>query len=418
VTTGWDADGSAVTAEKDPELGTIRFGEVRAGPADVATLSVSEQLVVIVDVADPTAIGALVTPDPFDDTVDRAELDVLARLFGTRAAETAGSPPRPVGAPDGAFRQAVARLALALQGHDDDLTALGPRAGWSLDVTVALEAVEPTVTLRHRRDAARSEILELASRTDPIPASSATELALRAMADVGPELSDRVVSRLTARLEVVSPVRAPSLARYDVGKVRLEPNGGYTRRGLLTLDPRAVDGELVDPRAEASVAWDPVDGGLELSFALLPRSYLAGLANVWARAYRPDGTLLGLGEVRAELAAGGATAGRSRLRTGRVGIDEVVVDVAEDPSRRPSSAARRAFDAAAATGAAAASLERLGSWERAADAWRAAADRWDGIDDERARTARSYAADARAVTADAPPRVTHPPFFGETLVEG
>lgn len=371
------------------------------GPAGTVAVQVSPGMRLLVDIAEPSRIGAIVTSDRPGDLLDAADGSAATTIFGDTVLDELGSrrsialPRRSQRSPDelAEVRKRLARLGIAADTTIDTIDAtVGAvaraeaallseilRDNWHLvagDASSTSSAAQrfisayPTILERitdSGRDALRDLMFELASFTP-------TEVAaqLRSLA----EGLGRSGMRPGLVIESGYPKRA------SVGRLEFDDPRTSAPSGRLRLDRRLFSPALLDPSARAEFTWHPSAGDLTVRCRGARGAYLAGLRTHWVRAYRPDTrTVLALAPLEPVQPTGNDQFGEATLHIGSQDPATLAVDVTDAPHQPPASVLRLTLEEAARIGRDAARLERAGA-PAAIAAWEACAQTWQATDDQ------------------------------------
>jgi hypothetical protein len=370
------------------------------GPAGIATLEISSRLQLLVDVAEPGRIGAILSSDAPGHRLDAEESSAVEAIFGRavlddlpgrRAGGRARRRPTSPGELAG-VRDQLARLALA-----EDLAI--DTTDEAVAAVAGAEAALLTETLRDDRNLAISRpasttsaagrlISEYPSIHERLTAPTRDELAdlmlglapftTRTIAaqlrSISEDVTRRDVSR-DAEVAAWHPHEAP------VGRVTFSETGPSGNVGHVRLDRRLFSPTLLDPSSLAEVTWHRSDGDLVVRCRVARGAYLAGLGTHWARAYRPESrTVLALAPLEPIQPSDDAQWAAARLHLGDQDPSTLAVDVTDAPQQCPPSVLRRTIEEANQVGSDAACLERsdapeaIDAWETCANTWRAAGD--------------------------------------------
>lgn len=401
-----------MVAEWDRDAGLYLVRAWVAGPAGTAGLRMSNGVEVDLDVAWPSRLAELRIPSR-DGELDERVRTVVERLLGRRRLWRMQSDrraePWPIGEVPYDERRREARgvargmqnTALARQvGNDRRFSDLrrgiaflesaswgqrhGARwgvRGWRLaDARLGAELLFSAIErepLSLDAVAARDFVIVLrrvatASSEDP-----ATAARLFALAE---DLDSRDWDVPTVQREAMmeyarmpAMLSAAPVSRRRVMRVAEErPPVPIDRRTLPLVFTHSL---VLAERVSAS----------EIDVRIVGES--ARSAGCWARAFNADGTLVALAPLRAQ-----KRDGQALLLVAPEMVDEIVVDVIDQPGIRRPSRALDAVEAAIVDGRDAASFERAGDRKEAAMAWHRSAEHWDGAGDvTRTATAHEYA---------------------------
>jgi hypothetical protein len=395
-----------MVAEWDSDAGLYLVRAWVAGPAGTAGLQLRD-IEVDIDVAWPSRLAELRIPSP-DGQLSEWARPILERLLGRprlwRLLSGRREQPWTLGGDpsyeptDGGIDGSLSRVALARQiGNDPRHPAL--RRGIAL-----LEAATWT---RHRGVGLR--------RQRTIDVRRGAELLIGALDDEPLELDDSAAGDFVAVLERAARLlrdqppterRIRTLAAEFAG--RTHPT--YASHFELAAEmmpataaaaapapgrrmarmPKPSPPVRVDRRTLPTVFEHSVVDAQRVSIGEVEvrvRDERERAAGCWARAFDADGTLVAMSPLRVS----GPDAGALLLVSPEL-IDDLVVDVIDQPGVRRPSVVLAAVEAAIDTGRNAARHERAGNVKEAAVQWGRAAQQWQTAGDvTRPDTARSYA---------------------------
>jgi len=404
--------------EFDHDLDTWTIDLDPPGPGGTATLQMSPGLRLLVDVAEPDRIGAILTSDGIGDSIATEDRAAVAAIFGRAALDelpTASAPGRSRRSPNGPedlseIRDHLGRLAIAedlaiettdqvvgaVAGAEAALHAEILRDNWHLtrdrptSTTAAAQrliALHASIAERitpDARDNLNRLLVEIASFT-PTPTAD----QLRALS----RNSEPRAADTKAAVGSWRPTELP-VGRLDFDKRTDSPAAGQIR-----LDRRLFSPALLDPAVPAEVTWVRATGDLIVRCRVTRGAYLVALASHWVRAYRPDTrTVLALAPLEPIQPTGDEQWAEARLHIGDHDVISLIVDVTDAPKQRPPSVLRRTIEEATSIGSNAAHLERLTALA-AIDAWETCAHTWHEANDTDRQALALARAENLALTA-------------------
>jgi hypothetical protein len=417
----------SMVAEWDRDAGLYLVRAWLAGPAGTAGLRLRGGVEVDLDVAWPSRLAELRVPTrdgDLDDRTRRLVEPLLGRRRLSRLQSDRRSEPWPIGEVPYRERrresQGVARgmqtTALARQAGNDarfsDLrrgVALLEAASWAqrhggrwqpggLQVADARLGAELLFASLARAplalDAAAAHDFVIVLRRVATASGDDPAIAARlfALADDLDAADGKASADERAAFAAMPAMAAPAAGRRE--PTRLADRGPAVQVDRRTL-PLAFTHTVV--RAER-VSMSEID------VRVVDEAVRS--EGCWARAFDGTGTLLAMAPLRPL-----KRDGRAQLLVAPEVMDEVVVDVIDQPGRRRPSSALDAVEAAIVDGRDAARFERIGERKEAAMAWHRAAEHWNGAGDvTRSATAHEYARGrlGRRGTADPSARIPGP----------
>jgi len=380
--------------EYDRDLDVWTIDLVPPGPAGTATIQMSTGLRLLVDVAEPGRISAILTSNGLDDRISTDARAAVAAIFGRAVLDELPvefAPRRSRRRPDGPehlddIRNRLARLAIA-----EDLV-IDP-SDQSLAAVAGAEAALQTEILR---DESQLSIDRATSTTDAaqrlINAHASITLirpdAYNDLTHLVADLSAFTPSRIGDQLRALSfrsnarPTGATvelgtwRAHEWAVGRLTLREHSASLTTGYVRLDSHLFSPAVLDPAAPAEVTWLPSAGDLTVRCLVARSAYLVALGSHWVRIYRPDTrTVLALAPLEPLEPTTDEQWAEARLHIGNQDPASLIVDVTDTPQQQPPSPLRRTIDDATRVGSEAARLERVGV-PAAVDAWEACAQTW------------------------------------------